>query len=733
MKYQNPWYLGSFLIVTTIISHPADDTDTKKTITFATEYFNTAEALYKEGNQEKALALYKQALKSDPNHFPSLFNCANILFKQNKADKAIGYYHRALAINPLCEQAHCNLGACYIHLDNIDTAITHFQEAIKINPQYARAYIQLGIAYERKDDYEQALTYYQKAVPLEHDNPEVYHHIGKLNKQLGHLSDAAQAYQQALKLKPQELTLLIELGNILNMLDHNEDALKYYLQALEINPNLYTVMYNFGFTLKKLGYINEAISVYKKILEQKPNYAHAHFSLGLSYLTLGDFQHGFPEYEWRWASYNESPKKFDSPLWDGSNIAGKTILVYAEQGFGDTFQFIRYTKLLKEQGARVIFQAQNPCAQLLSHCPYLDQVIKRDEPAPASDYHIALMSLPMMFKTRLETIPAEIPYLYPDEDLVTYWLDQLAKDTNIKIGICWQGNAHYQSQALQHAVAAKSCSVTAFEPLARIPGISLYSLQKMNGTEQLADINFVIHDLGPDFDESHGRFMDSAAVIKNLDLVITIDTSIAHLAGALGVDVWVLLSHPADWRWLLERTDTPWYPTMRLFRQEKGDTWDTFMQKACMALQEHVSKQSSPSKNIPTRHLSSSTPSAISFKPIEYNLSLEEVMDQLSRENIMNPKDDDDVSLSAQTQTLERICKQYTQNIPELTSLSQLLHTINGNLAKLAQHITMREYDIFDAVYAEVAEKICQAHQVKTQIKKKIKLLVHEYEQQHED
>jgi len=380
---------------------------------------------------------------------------------------------------------------------------------------------------------------------------------------------------------------MIELANILNILGQYNEALGLYLNALEINPNLHVALYNFGFILKKLGRIQESIAIQKKIIELKPDYANSHFSLSLSYLTLGNFKQGWQEYEWRWATYNESPKKFDCPVWNGSNPAGKTILLYAEQGFGDTFQFIRYAKVLKEKGATIILQTQNALATLFEQCPYIDTVIKRTDPAPTADFHIALMSLPFLCKTKLASIPADIPYLYADQTLVNYWRKKLANDSHFKIGLCWQGNMQYPTASLRRSVAEKSISVDHFRPVSQLPGVSLYSLQKINGTKQLDTLDdaFVIQIFGPDFDKSNGRFMDTAAIMKNLDLIITVDTAIAHLAGALGTPVWVLLPQPADWRWMLERTDSPWYPTMHLFRQNKSGNWKALIEQMVQKLQ----------------------------------------------------------------------------------------------------------------------------------------------------
>ncbi len=353
----------------------------------------------------------------------------------------------------------------------------------------------------------------------------------------------------------------MELANTLNMLNHTVEALKIYIKAIEIQPRLDSALYNYGYTLKKLGRIPQAIEAYQRVLERKPDYALAHFGISSAYLTIGDFARGWDEYEWRWQAYNESPKKFDRPVWDGSDIEGKTILMYAEQGLGDTLQFVRYAKMVKERGATIIFQTQAPLTSLLALCPYIDHVVPRGHQLPSFDYQVPLMSLPRIFKTRLETIPAQVPYLYAAPQLIDHWSARLAEDTSkLKIGICWQGNAQYNTPSLRRAVAAKSIPLEMLAWLSRIEEVSIYNLQQVDGLDQLKalDPSFKIHVFEDDFDKSNGRFMDTAAVIKNLDLVISVDTAIGHLAGGLGVPVWLLLPFPTDWRWLQNRKDSPW-------------------------------------------------------------------------------------------------------------------------------------------------------------------------------
>ena len=467
-----------------------------------------------------------------------------------------------------------------------DKAIAYYKKTIELNPQYIHAYLSLGAILEKNHADNEALQYYQQAAKLTMSSYDIYRRMGHILKKQERFADAVVQYRHALACRPNHTVPIVELANALNIVGHYDEALELYLKAFEINPNLYVALYNFGVTLKKFGRIHEAIAIQKKVIEQKPDYANAHFSLGLSYLTLGNFEQGWQEYEWRWAAYNENPKKFDCPVWDGSNPAGKTILLYAEQGFGDTLQFIRYAQLFKKKGATIILQTQNALTTLLAQCPYIDMVIKRTNKAPIADFHVPLMSLPLLYKTGLNSIPADIPYLYANQTLVDYWHEKLATDQHFKIGLCWQGNMKYPTASLRRTVAEKSITINHFRPLSQLPGISLYSLQKINGTDQLATLadDFVIKTFEPNFDENNGRFMDTAAIMKNLDLIITVDTAIAHLAGGLGVPVWVLLPQPADWRWMLEHTDSPWYPTMHLFRQKKAGNWEALIEEVIQAL-----------------------------------------------------------------------------------------------------------------------------------------------------
>lgn len=412
--------------------------------------------------------------------------------------------------------------------------------------------------------------------------------------------EALPYFEQACKENPTDIQLLFEYANTLTTINHSSKALTIYQQLLHLRPRDSSILFNMAYTLKQMGRLDEALSYYQATLAKKPDHAEAHFSLALAYLLQGNFQKGWEEYEWRWKrNCPLAPHVFNQPLWDGSCLTGKTLFLHAEQGLGDTFQFIRYAKVIKEKyHGTIIVSVQKPLVDIISRCcPYIDRVIPLEQMPSSFDFHAPLLTLPYILKTDEHTIPAPIPYIIPDTKLIEHWHHRLATDTNIKVGICWQGNSNYSTPFLRTFVAAKSISLSAFAPLARVPGVSLYSLQKETGTDQITQIGdtFTLHTFDEHFDKDHGRFMDTAAVIKNLDLIITVDTSIVHLAGAVGdVPVWVLLPEPADWRWMLQRTDSPWYPQLRLFRQPTTGDWESLIATITQELYRFIAQKRHP-------------------------------------------------------------------------------------------------------------------------------------------
>jgi tetratricopeptide (TPR) repeat protein len=318
--------------------------------------------------------------------------------------------------------------------------------------------------------------------------------------------------------------------------------------------------------LNDQGKLDEAAACYRRALELRPDYADAHWNQSLLLLLTGDLERGWAKYEWRWKIKQWSPRDFPQTLWDAQPLEGRTILLHAEQGLGDTIQFARYASLVKERGGAVIVECQRPLLSLLASCAGIDRLVGQGDELPPFDVQVPLLSLPGIFHTSLRDIPATVPYLFAHPSLVERWRQELGGIAGFKIGIAWRGSPIHKNDR------ARSIPLSCFEPLAGLPDIHLFSLQKGAGTEELQDArdHFPVAELGSRLED----FMDTAAVLKNLDLVITCDTAVAHLAGALGVPVWVAIPFAPDWRWLLGRSDSPWYPTMRLFRQKKLGNWE---------------------------------------------------------------------------------------------------------------------------------------------------------------
>jgi hypothetical protein len=334
-----------------------------------------------------------------------------------------------------------------------------------------------------------------------------------------------------------------------------------------------------GLALAWQGKHEEAMACYARALELKPSISEVHMNRGLLLLSQGDYERGLPEYDYRWRCEGKEPPKHDRPRWDGSPLEGRTILLYPEQGRGDFIQFVRFASVVKARGGRVILQCPQSFLPILRTFSGYDQLVSKEAAVPDYDVHASVMDLPMLLGTRVDTIPAEIPYLFADPALTERWKEELKKFEGFKIGIMWKGSSQYRADLY------RSIRLAEFAPLAKVEGVRLISLQKGEGVEQLQSVGreLGIIDLGTGADEATGAFMETAAIVMNLDLVISADSALGHLAGALGRPAWIALPSASDWRWLLEREDTPWYPDVRLFRQPRLGDWKSVFER--MALQ----------------------------------------------------------------------------------------------------------------------------------------------------
>jgi hypothetical protein len=458
---------------------------------------------------------------------------------------------------------------------------------VRLRPHLAVVHNNLGVTLQEQKRLREALASFDRAVQLDPGYAEAHGNRGATLWYLKRLEEAVISLREALRLRPDFAEALHNLGCVLYALGRSDEAVVSLREAIRLQPGSSKAFHNLGNALRALGRFDEALASYAEVQRLRPDFADPRWASSLIWLLLGDFDKGWREYEWRWhvPSFSMCPSGCSTqPRWDGSPLAGRRILLCAEQGLGDTFQFVRYAPLVKERGGTVILECQKPLRKILAGCPGIDELVVRGDPLPPHDVCAPLMSLPRLFQTRLDTIPATIPYLKADPALVEQWRRELAAFSGLKVGITWRGNPEHPNDR------QRSIPLQEFAQLAGVPGVQLVSLQHGPGSEQLAGVagHWRVSDLGGRLDEVAGPFMDRAAVMSNLDLVVACDTSIAHLAGALGVPVWVALPQVPDWRWQLGREDSPWYPTMRLFRQERQREWGPVFQDMARAVQQRL-------------------------------------------------------------------------------------------------------------------------------------------------
>ena len=528
------------------------------------------------GRHDVAAEQIGRAVRLKPDYAEAHANLGAVHAEQGRLHDAVACFRQALRLAPRFAAAHSNLGSALVKLGQPAQAEESFRLALRLQPDSADAHANLGVALTEQGRLEEALASYEQALRLRPDLPSAHYHRGLTLSRQGKWEQAAESYRQAIRYQPAYADAHNNLGAALEKLGRLEEALASYDEVLRLKPDYAEAYHNRAAALSQQGRLEEALASYDQALRLNPDFADAHMSRAMIWLVQGDYERGWPEFEWRHRCPGDVLPQFRQPAWDGAPLGGRTILLYAEQGLGDTIQFVRYAPLVKGRGGAVLLACQKPLLRLLAGCPGVDRLVAREDPLPDFDVYAPLMSLPRLFGTTVTTTPAATPYLSADPNLIEHWRRELAachgqlaaRATTFKIGIAWQGNPQFGADR------QRSFPLAHFEALAQLPGVRLYSLQKKDGAEQLRACPFPVTDLGPRLDEANGPFMDTAAVMKNLDLVVCPNTSLAHLAGALAVPVWVPLPLAPEWRWLWGRDDSPWYPTARVFRQPRPGSWD---------------------------------------------------------------------------------------------------------------------------------------------------------------
>lgn len=534
-------------------------------------------ALRALGRRPEALASCERALALRPGSPDLLANRGNHLQSLGRHAEALASYEQALALRPDHAGTLYNRGLAVAALGRFEDALASYGRALELAPGFVEALIEQGVALDALGRHEAAIESYDRALELDPEHHAALNNRGNALHALERHEEALASYELALASRPGSPEALDNRGIVLQSLNRLEEALTSHERALEIHPDYPEALCNRATAFWRLGRTQEAIAGYERAQAARPGYAEAHWYEGEARLSAGDFTRGWPGFEWRWkAQAFTSPRRsFPQPLWRGDlDLAGKVLLLHAEQALGDTIQFVRYAQLAAERGARVVLEVHASLKTLCSGMEGVDRTLARGEPLPDFDLHCPLMSLPHAFGTTLASIPPPARFSGAWSERVPAWRARLGGGEGVRVGLVWWG--------ARRPTRNRSIALETLGPLFTLPGLRFVSLQKelRDRDRALLGEGLALEVLDPEFDD----FADTAAALSLMDLVISIDTSVAHLAGSLGRPVWILLPFASDWRWLRDRDDSPWYPTARLFRQERIGDWDAVVRRVGDAL-----------------------------------------------------------------------------------------------------------------------------------------------------
>lgn len=583
--------IGQFRIesATTVVAQELEEVP-EETKQQAFSAYSQAQTLVKQGDLPGAVAAYQAATQIWPQ-FPEAHNgLANALVLMDRKEDAVAAYRAATQAKPDYPKAWSNLGHILCQMDQYGAAIKACRRAIECDPAYAQAYNHLGNALRGRNedtDADEAIAAYRQALALKSDYLKALCNLGRAlldRKRTGDLEAAADVWQSALEMDSRHSIALCGLAETLLSLGQPEEAMAKFDEALQLDPDNASAWNDRGLCWMRLGEVDKAIADYRKALELSPDNERVHVNIAFALFTLGRFEEGWSDHEWRWHDKSPTDPPLEVPWWDGTPLQGRTLVLHTEQGLGDSIQFVRFAQEVANQGepGKVVLVCQPKLVPLLSTCPGIAQVLPKDGAVPQCDVHLPLMSVPAVLKTTLESIPNRVPYLSAKDELRERWRAELSHLRGLKLGIVWQGNTEYADDR------SRSIPLKHYSALADVDGVNLISMQKGFGREQMAEVDFPLIDLGDQLDEQTGAFEETAALITELDLVVSSDTSVIHLAGALGQPVWVALCHAADWRFMLHREDSLWYPSMRLFRQQSRGDWAELFQRIASALRKVV-------------------------------------------------------------------------------------------------------------------------------------------------
>ena len=535
--------------------------------------------LCREQRYQEALGIYARGIAAEPGNADLHFTMGAAAAAAGKVEEARSSYLKALQYRPKFPEAHLNLGNLLYDARHFAAAAAAYSRAIALRPEYAKAYCNLGNALSEMGEHTKAIACYERALALDEGAVAARHNLGNALLHSREYDRAEKCFREVLNAEPGRAAHHNSLGNVLLRQHRDAEAEASYNRAVALEPGYAAAHINLANALLQLGRVEEMKQHYRRGVELDPASAGGQYNLGLVLLRDGDYLEGWLKHEWRWdfRELQQPRRHFSQPQWRGEPLNGAIILLHAEQGLGDTLQFIRYAPLVAARGGRVFLEVQPRLRRLLEGMSGVERVIVRGDTLPEFAWHSPLMSLPLAFRTTVDTIPVATPYLRADPALVAAaWQVCPPIDKRLRVGLAWAGNPSNKGDA------QRSMALEQLAPLADVPNAIFYSLQLGAAAEQIQPLQ----DRFPLIDacSRDKDFAETAAVAATLDLVISVDTSTAHLAGAMGLPLWVMLPHLADWRWMEEREDNPWYPTARLFRQPARGDWVSVVQALCAAL-----------------------------------------------------------------------------------------------------------------------------------------------------
>jgi tetratricopeptide (TPR) repeat protein len=553
---------------------------------FANAHLNLGIAAQQLNKTEDAAASFRMTLSLEPNNITALEQLAAICWSQGRQQESLDCLYRLLQIQPRYVPAICALSSHFFEMGRQAEAEQGFRAALQLDPSSVDGHIGLGVLQGSQKRFEDAARSFLEAVRLNPNSGRALANLGNAQRELGRLADAETNLARAIELEPESAITQLNMGALRLSQRMLDVALEHMNRALALDPLSANCLAGIAAIYTERGELDKAELLCRRAISIDPKSAQSHHNLAMIQLVRGNWKEGFQEWEWRWKTNTFREREYKQPSWNGESLSNETLLVYCEQGFGDSLQFCRYLQLVRERVKNVVLEAPRRLVNLLRNYAGVDRLIAEGDELPKFDCHVSMMSLPRIFNTTFESVPCNLPYLTAEPERIAKWRSKIGSVEDFRIGIAWRGSPAYGRDK------DRSILLPQFAPLGTMEGVKLFSLHQGDVSSEIDSVrkHFEVVDFGNELDASGGAFLDTAALMKCLDLVISIDSAAIHLAGALDVPAWLLLSKVPDWRWTLHGETSPWYPNLRIFRQASLGDWQQVFERIAAELRLRRSK-----------------------------------------------------------------------------------------------------------------------------------------------